>query len=248
MITKNLGTKLATGIAAASLAAALLASGCSTTVESAPAAAKAIESGGPLPSTVTGFLGPDASKLAPGPEGGAALVWLNPNAQWSSYTKIQLLPVEFWAAADSKVPAADQATLTEYFYNQLQTNLSKSFTMVDQPGPGVMTLRVALMDATTAVPGLRTISVIVPQARVLNLAQSMVTDSYAFVGSAEAEMKMTDSVTGELLGEAVDQRAGGMGIKGAASFQWGDAQNAMDYWAQKIPARILQLQGKSAQS
>ena len=155
------------------------------------------------------------------------------------------MPVEFWAAADSKVPAADQATLTEYFYNQLQSNLSKSFTLVDQPGPGVMTLRVALMDATTAVPGLRTISVIVPQARVLNLAQSMVTDSYAFVGSAEAEMKLTDSVSGALLAEAVDQRAGGMGIKSAASFQWGDAQNAMDYWAQKIPNRVLQLQGKS---
>jgi hypothetical protein len=73
----------------------------------------------------------------------------------------------------------------------------------------------------------------------------MVSDSYAFVGSAEAEMKMTDSVNGELLGEAVDQRAGGMGLKGAASFQWGDAQNAMDYWAQKIPNRILQLQGKT---
>jgi Protein of unknown function (DUF3313) len=248
MITKSLTTKLATGVAAMSLAAALLAAGCSTTVESKPEAAKALESGGPLPSAVTGFLGPDASRLAPGPEGGAALAWLNPNAQWSTYTKIQLMPVEFWAAADSKVSAADQATLTEYFYNQLQTNLSKSFTLVDQPGPGVMTLRVALMDATTAVPGLRTISVVVPQARVLNLAQSMATDSYAFVGSAEAEMKMTDSVTGELLGEAVDQRAGGMGMKGAASFQWGDAQNAMDYWAQKIANRILQLQGKSAQS
>ncbi len=247
-MTRNLRTKVTTSFAAAGLAAALLASGCSTTVQSTPAAAQAVESGGPLPSAVTGFLGPDAARLAPGPEGGAALVWLNPNAQWSSYTKIQLMPVEFWAAADSKVPAADQATLTEYFYNQLQTNLSKSFTLVDQPGPGVMTLRVALMDATTAVPGLRTISVVVPQARVLNLAQSMVTDSYAFVGSAEAEMKMTDSVTGQLLGEAVDQRSGGMGIKSAASFQWGDAQNAMDYWAQKIPNRILQLQGKSAQS
>ena len=240
--------KIGTVVAAAGLAVVLLAAGCSTTVESTPAAAKALESGGPLPSSVTGFLGPDASKLAPGPEGGAALAWINPDAQWASYTKIQLMPVEFWAAADSKVPAADQETLTEYFYNQLQTNLSKSFTLVDQPGPGVMTLRVALMDATTAVPGLRTISVIVPQARVLNLAQSMVTDSYAFVGSAEAEMKLTDSVTGTLLAEAVDQRAGGMGIKSAASFQWGDAQNAMDYWAQKIPNRILQLQGKSAQS
>jgi uncharacterized protein DUF3313 len=164
MITKSLGTKILGGVAAASLAALILASGCSTTVESQPAAEKALESGGPLPSSVAGFLGPDAPRLAPGPEGGAALAWINPNAQWSSYTKIQLMPVEFWAAADSKVSAADQATLTEYFYNQLQTNLAKSFTLVDQLGPGIMTLRVALMDATTAVPGLRTISVIVPQA------------------------------------------------------------------------------------
>jgi len=245
VMTDGLGKKVTLGLAAIGLGIMLLAAGCSTTVEGQPAAAKALESGGPLPSSVTGFLGPDASKLAPGPEGGAALAWINPDAQWASYTKIQLRPVEFWAAADSKVPAADQATLTEYFYDQLQTNLSKSFTLVDQPGPGVMTLRVALMDATTAVPGLRTVSVIVPQARVLNLAQSMVTDSYAFVGSAEAEMKLTDSVTAVLLAEAVDQRAGGMGIKSAASFQWGDAQNAMDYWAQKIPNRILQLQGKT---
>jgi hypothetical protein len=245
MMTNNLRMKIASGIAAAGLAAALIASGCSTTVQSAPAAAKAVQSGGPLPSSVTGFLGPDASKLAPGPEGGAALAWINPDAQWVSYTKIQLMPVEFWASADSKVLQSDQQTLTEYFYNALKTDLSKSFTLVDQPGPGVMTLRVALMDATTAVPGLRTISVIVPQARVLNLAQSMATDSYAFVGSAEAEMKVTDSVTGALLAEAVDQRAGGMGLKSAASFQWGDAQNAMDYWAQKIPNRLLQLQGKS---
>ena len=249
VMNNSLRKKMMTSMAAAAaLAAVLLASGCSTTVQSAPEAAKAVESGGPLPSSVTGFLGPDASKLAPGPEGGAALAWINPNAQWSSYTKIQLVPVEFWAADDSKVSTADQAVLTEYFYNQLQTNLSKSFTLVDQPGPGVMTLRVALMDATTAVPGLRTISVIVPQARVLNMAQSLATSSYAFVGSAEAEMKATDSVTGALLAEAVDQRAGGMGMKGAASFQWGDSQNAMDYWAQKIPNRILQLQGKPAQS
>jgi hypothetical protein len=247
MINVSFGRKMATCIAATALAAALLASGCSTTVESTPAAAKALESGGPLPPAVTGFFGDDASKLAPGPEGGAALAYVNPNAQWSSYTKIQLMPVEFWAAADSKVSAADQATLTEYFYNQLQTNLAKSFTMVDQPGPGVLTLRVALMDATTAVPGLRSVSVIVPQARVLNGVQSLATGSYAFVGSAEAEMKATDS-SGQLLAGAVDQRAGGMGIKGAASFEWGDAQNAMDYWAQKIPNRILQLQGKAAQS
>ena len=162
--------------AAAWIALALGTVGCSTTVESQPEAAKAVESGGTLPASVTSFLGPDASKLAPGPKGGAALVWVNPNAQWASYTKILLEPVQFWAAPDSKVSTSDQQVLTEYFYNSLKTNLpQQGFTLVDQPGPGVIRLQVALMDATTAVPGLRTISVVVPQARVLNLAQSMAT-------------------------------------------------------------------------
>ena len=196
MTVTRMRKKITNGMAAAGLASMLLASGCSTTVASAPAAAQAVQSGGPLPSSVTGFLGPDAAKLAPGPEGGAALAWINPAAQWSSYTKIQLMPVEFWAAADSKVSTADQAVLTEYFYNALQANLSKSFALVDQPGPGVMTLRVALMDATTAVPGLRTISVIVPQARVLNMAQSLATDSYAFVVRPEVRNQADRLVTG----------------------------------------------------
>jgi hypothetical protein len=235
--------RLAAGIG---LSLLLLLPACSTTVESQPQAARAVESGAALPPAVIGFLGPDASKLAPGPQGGAALVWVNPNAQWKNYNRILLEPVQFWASEDSKVPAEDQQTLTTYFYNSLKTNLQKSFMPVNQPGPGVIKLQVALMDATTATPGLRSVSVVVPQARILNLAQSMATDSYAFAGSAEAEMKATDSVTGELLAEAVDQRAGGMGLKSAASFKWGDAQNAMDYWSEKITQRFQELKTQTA--
>jgi Protein of unknown function (DUF3313) len=245
VVKKNQSGAVAAALGIASL---LLVPACSSTVESQPEAAKAVESGGPLPAAVTGFMGSDASKLAPGPEGGAALVWINPNAQWKNYDKILLEPVQFWAAEDSKVSTADQQTLTTYFYNSLQTKLQKSFTLLNQPGPGVIKLQVALMDATTVTPGLRTVSVVVPQARILNLAQSMATDSYAFVGSAEAEMKATDSVSGELLAEAVDQRAGGLGLKAAASFKWGDAQNAMDYWAEKITQRFQQLQTRTTAS
>jgi hypothetical protein len=237
--------RMTSGVAVVGLMSILLMAGCSTTVESTPAAAKELESGAPLPPAVTGFFGSDASKLAPGPEGGAALVYVDQNTQWSKYSKIQLMPVEFWAAANSTVSTSDQQTLTTYFYNKLKDDLGQSFTLVDQPGPDVLTLRVALMDATTAVPGMRSISVIVPQARILNAAQSLATGSYAFVGSAEGEMKVTDSTSGEMLAGAVDQRAGGMGLKGAESFQWGDAENAMDYWAQRISSRLLQLQGKA---
>ena len=228
-------------IGAAGIAVLLLASGCSTTVESQPEAAKAVESGGPLPASVTSFLGTDASKLAPGQKDGAALVWVNPNAQWASYTKILLDPVQFWAAADSKVSTSDQQVLTEYFYNSLKTNIpQQGLTLVDQPGPGVIRLQVALMDATTAVPGLRTISVVVPQARVPESCAIMATDSYAFVGSAEAEMKATDSVSGELLAEAVDQRAGGMGLKSAHLSSGVMLKTRWAGWAAS-PARLSQL-------
>jgi len=82
----------------------------------------------------------------------------------------------------------NSGTHPNYFYQSLQTELSKNFTLMNQPGPGVLKLRVALMDATTATLGLRSISMIVPQARLLNGLQSLATGSYAFVGSAEAEM------------------------------------------------------------
>jgi hypothetical protein len=103
------------------LALAMLTAGCSTTVESEPAAAKAVESGGTLPPDITGFLGADASKLQPGPKGGAALVYINHDVQWASYNKVLLEPVQFWASADSKVSTADQQTLTTYFYTEDQS-------------------------------------------------------------------------------------------------------------------------------
>jgi len=104
-----------------------------------------------------------------------------------------------------------------------------------------MKLAVALTDASAAVPGLRTISIVVPQARTLNLIQSVATGSYAFVGSAEGDAKLTDSVSGTLLAAWADKRLGGVSVKNADVFQWGDAQNAMNYWANGLDQRLVAL-------
>jgi hypothetical protein len=221
-----------------------LTSGCAQTVESQPSSVQQSASGQPAP-VLSGFFGQDASLLQPGTGNQAAMVYINPNAQWSQYNKILLQQVEFWDDANTKVSAADQQMLGEYFYNKLKEDLSKYFTLVDRPGPGVLVLRVAIVNATTATPGLRTVSVVVPQARILNGIQSLATGSYAFVGSAEAEMKATDATTGQMLAGAIDKRAGGMAISQAAQWQWGDAKSAMDYWAQKITTRLLELQGRA---
>jgi hypothetical protein len=194
---------------------------------------------------MSGFFGQDVSLLQPGQNGQAAMVYVNPGAQWSRYNKILLEEVEFWDDPNTSISPSDQEMLTAYFYNKLKEDLQKNFTLVDQGGPGVIVLQVAIVNASTATPVLRSVSVVVPQARILNGLQSLATGSYAFVGSAEAEMKARDATTGQLLAGAIDKRAGGMALSTAAQWQWGDAKNAMDYWAQRITVRLLELQGRA---
>jgi hypothetical protein len=218
----------------------LMVSSCSQTVASKPAAAGQVENGAAPPS-VTSFFGSDYTLLQPGSEGQAAMVYINPNVQWSKYDKVMLEPVEFWDSANSRVSPSDQHMLIGYFYNQLKQDLEQHFTLVDQGGPGVLVPQVALTNASAATPGLRSVSVAIPQARILNMAQSLATGSYAFVGSAQGQMKITDSQTGQLLAGAIDKRAGGVALSSAAQWRWGDAENAMNYWAQKISDRLFQL-------
>jgi len=217
--------------------------GCAKTVEEQGSVVQQVQSGSNA--AVAGFFGNEASLLQPGQQGQAAMVYVNPNAQWNQYNKIMIEPVQFWDDPDTKVSPSDQHVLTAYFYNQLKQQLQQNFTIVDQGGPGTLQLQVALVNTKAATPGLRTVSVIVPQARILNLGQSLATGSYAFAGSAEAEMKLTDSFTGQLLAAAIDQRGGGMALSTAEQWQWGDAENAMNYWAQKISSCLLELQGRA---
>ena len=65
-----------------------------------------------------------------------------------------------------------------------------------------------------------------------------VAGSYPFVGGAQAEFKITDSTTGDILAAGVDRRIGGGAITTAAQWEWGDAENAMKEWA-KLAAEWL---------
>jgi len=229
------------GLLAGVAVLASLLSACSATSQGQVALQQETPTGQTAPTGAAQFLGSDAGLLQPGAEGQAAYVYINPNVQWSNYKKIMLKPVEFWDTPDTTVSSDDQKMLTSYFYNSLQQNLQKNFTLVDQPGPGVMTVAVAIINATGATPGLRSISLVIPQARILNYAQSLATGHAAFAGSAEAAFKATDSNSGTLLAESVDKRIGGMAVSNAAQIQWGDAEAAMDYWSVHITQRAVAL-------
>jgi Protein of unknown function (DUF3313) len=235
--------QLITGLMAASMLASLLA-GCSQTAAPEPSIIQRAEGETAAPPPPTGFLGSDYSLMTPPAEGSgqkAMLVYTNMTANFTSYNKIMIAPVTFWAADDSKVNAADQQTLCNYAFNTFTTDLGKNFTVVNEPGPGVAKLSIALTDATAAVPGLRSISVVVPQARVLSAIKMAGTGTYAFVGSAQGAAKLTDSVTGQLLAAWADKRVGGTSITNVDVFQWGDAENAINYWANGLDQRLVTL-------
>ena len=185
----------------------------------------------------SGFLG-DTSMLTPGDKEQASLRYVNPNAQWTKYNKVLLEPVTFWGDDKTKISAKDQQMLCNFLQEQLYQQLSTKYQMVTEPGEGVMRFQVALVDAESATPVLRTVSMVIPQARLLSSLKYLATGTYPFIGGSEAEAKMTDSVTGQLLGEWVDKRVGGGSIKTAAQWEWGDAENAMKEWATMAATRL----------
>ena len=222
------------------LALSIFAAGCYTTAAPEPTVIERMEGTAPTLKVPAGFFGNDASLLKPGKNPEALLYYVNPKAQWTQYHQVLIDPVQFWDADDSTVSPADQKMLTSYLYHQLQQQLSKNFSVVAQPGPGVVSVQVAIISATAATPGMRSVSEVIPQIHALNSLQSLATGSLAFVGSAEAAMKFTDSQSGDLLAAVVNKRLGGGNVESADQLQWGDAENIMQFWAQQISQRLQQ--------
>lgn len=185
-----------------------------------------------------GLLEDVCDKLTPGGKNQASLRYINPAAQWRNYDKIIIQPVTFWGGESTSVSSSDQQTLVNYFSQELKEDLGKKFQIVNQPGPGVMILTVAMTDAKAATPVLRSISMIVPQAHILSNLKYLATGTYPFVGGAQVEGKINDSVTGKLLAAVVDKRIGGGSFKTGFQWQWGDAENAIDEWCKMTAERL----------
>ena len=184
------------------------------------------------------FLANDCALLTVGGKDQVGLRYLNPAAQWTQYNKIMIDPVTFWSGSSSQLSPSDQQTLANYLSQQLNAQLGQKFEIVHQPGPGVMKFDAAIVDASSATPVLRTISMIVPQARVLSSLKYLATGSFPFVGGAQAELKISDSVSGQVLGLFVDKRIGGGAISNAFQWRWGDAENAVNHWAELATTRL----------
>src|SRR5207249_12008521 len=94
------------------IALAALIAGCAQTAALAPTIVQRVQGEKPAPPPPTGFLGRDYSLLKAGAEGQEAmLAYTDGSANFSSYGKIMITPVTYWAEDDSKLSAHEQQVL-----------------------------------------------------------------------------------------------------------------------------------------
>jgi hypothetical protein len=190
----------------------------------------------------SGFL-KDYSKLhAAANEIDSTLVYVMPDkAKFKSYTKIWLEPVQVWRGekSDTKDLTKEDATyLSQFLWSRLNEELRKDYIMVQEPGPGVMRLRVGITEAGKNIPVLDNLTA--PVSMVLSDGKKTLGGIQPFVGKATIEAEVTDSQTGELLAAAVDRRGGGK-YAWKSLDRWGDVEAAYSYWAKKFAWRACMM-------
>ncbi len=204
------------------LAALVAAAGCATTRQTHSA-------------EPSGFLG-DYSILEPGGDGQAQLRYVK-DMDYSVYHSMILESVTLWHEGSPKLTPEEQQALTDYTYAAFHDAFRRGFRMVQEPGDGVLRTRIALTEVTGARVLANAITTVLPQLRTLSRLGALATDQSFAAGRASLEAEILDSLTGERLAAAVDERMGAKALRHAFS-KWADVEAAIDFWAVTTAERV----------
>ena len=156
-------------------------------------------------------------------------------ANFAQYQKILIEPVDVLFGRDKELENLSERDLQgrqDYLYNALVQSFGEEFDIVNQPGPGVLRLKASLTSVWFNKASLD----YQKQSKYVQLSSF---NSF-YTGRAAFQADITDSVSGELLGAVVDYRKGwslNNNSKNRWTF-WGDAEDAMDKWAERLPSRL----------
>ena len=208
----------------------------------------------------SGFLS-DYSRLAP--EGGDsdAFVYRNPDVERSRYRKVMVDRIKLFFKEDAAYKGIDPTELkelTDYFHQAIVKALGDEYPVVEEVGPDVVRLRIAVTDIVPTKPAASVVTLVVPFVWMgeagAGVAQGEA-GSTPFVGEATVEMEALDSETSEQIGAYIETRVGKKyhwteGVDTAvkdylkAYSTWAYVKQAMDYWARLVRQRMDAAHGK----
>jgi hypothetical protein len=189
------------------------------------------------PMEMSGFL----DDYAPLREGGPHEPWLvyrSPKADWPAYDKVLLEPVTLWRSGRKSldpVPQEDLLRLVADFQSALRKRLGEGFPFVDQAGPGVMRIRLAITEAHASDSVLDCLRAAHGTGRPHPAGDGALDpEMRRFLESAMIEGEIRDAQTNALLAEGIDRRR-----SGAPSLQtWAEVDRAFAFWADRMCARL----------
>ncbi|MEO8327796.1 MAG: DUF3313 domain-containing protein [Nitrospirota bacterium] len=184
----------------------------------------------------SGFI-EDYSMLRPGKDGEALLIYKNPQADFSIYQSVYVDPVIVWLSKESTLSQEELKKLAEDLHSKVIWKIKESFLVVPKLIPDALRIELALTEAEPSDVGMDIASTLLPPVGMVSGAQELATGTWAFVGRASIEAKVTDGNTGTLLMAAADRRAGGRSLDGSMD-SWDDVHQAFEYWANKLSQRL----------
>jgi len=237
---------------------ALLVSACATGPTSEQA---------PTPASYAAFL-THADQLQPVPGIDGAYRWIDPKFSMAQYHKILLERIQVQLASDAEYKAIDPAqlkALVDYFQQAIVKALGDAYPVVTQPGPGVLRVKITLVDLVPTKPEMSVVALVVPFATIPDLASGAAAGGPAgsapYLGRTGIAVQFIDSQTNRVIAEYADTQVGrkyvvdtSQGVGGAVSTglseytksfsTWAYAQQAFDGWAQQFRAYLDKVHGK----
>ncbi len=205
----------------------------------------------------SGFLG-DYSQLKPRSDSQMIYnyVYEDPDKVYSNkYDKFLIDAITIFPSKDADfkgINANDVALLEKYFHDAVTKALTANngYQVVEEPGPGVVRIRAAFTELVPVRPVMNTMTTILPQARILSGAINLATNSNFYVGQIGLEVEFLDAQTNERIAAVASKQAGQKYVpfseqKFEPTSTWGQVEQAMDYWAQKLRKRVDALHEKT---
>lgn len=229
--------------------AALVLAGCASTsappYDPATAYAKAL---------------PYPERLTPATDGSQAQRWTDPAVDFSKYKailferiRVQLDP------ASSAVDPNDLKALTDYFHQALVKAVQPPYPITDQPGPGVLRVRITLVDLLATNTAMSVVVLATPYATLPDMISGAASGggvgSAPYLGRTGIAVTFLDGETSAVVAEYAETKFGQKyvldthaGVGNAVSSgvdnylkaysTWAYAQQAFDQWAQHFRSRL----------
>ena len=209
-----------------------------------------------------GFLS-DYSQLEPEGDDSNAYIYENLSVDRSRYNKVMVDRIKMFLAEKADYKGIDPTELKEladYFHQAIVRALGKEYPVVEEAGPDVVRLRIAVTDIIPTKPEASVVTLVVPFVWMGEAGAGVAggeAGSTPFVGEATVEMEALDSLSSEQIGAYIEHRVGKKyhrtkgvetGVKDylKSYSTWAYTKQAMDAWAQLIRQRMDGVQGQEA--